>query len=167
MDGFNGQEHGNQQRDRNELHGLADRRSAVAHAAVEALTYRRSAWQADSRDRFSPAFCGDTIAMDALQSAVMLGEAELWDVLEGGEVIAGFVFRWDGMELELVAAVSEARGRKVAMETLPVCEEMAKSMGARGVVVNTYRTGLVRELAARGYRALHVKMWKEVEHGLR
>lgn len=129
---------------------------------MEALTYRAADWHAASAADYLPAFDGDTALVENLRAAVVDGFAQSYDVLEGAAVVGGFVTRMDGGELEILAAWAGRPGRAVSVEVLPMVEAAAAEAGASAIKINTFRPGLMRQLAALDYRALHVTFWKAV-----
>ena len=80
--------------------------------------------------------------------------AELWHVMDGGEVIAAYVLRVDsgpdGDEGVIVAAGGKLAGFDLTANVLPHIEAMFKN--CKSVRIHTARQGMAKKLVGQGYR---------------
>ena len=118
-------------------------------------------WRAIHSDLLLPAFDGNAEELEQVWLAVASGKAELYEVERGGAVVAAFVVANAGCELEILAAGAVQPGGFVDV-LLPEVEAEARRRGKLAVKANTYRPGLMRRMAAHGYNAIHVCMWRQI-----
>lgn len=77
-----------------------------------------------------------------------------------GETVGAFVADVEVGMLEVVAAGANP-GLSLLDKVLPAIESTAKNFGLSGMVVHTYRRGMVERLAGFGYGTAYVAMVKE------
>lgn len=119
-----------------------------------------SSWSAALAGRLLPAFDGNAAQAEKIADLAACGLVEVWAVEQGGEDVGTFVTRWDGPELEILAAVGMAEV-SLTDTVLPAVEAYARDEGAAAIRLNTFRAGLVKKLAdGHGYRPLHLTLWK-------
>ena len=130
-------------------------------------TIKAASWKATRNDwtegaalHLAQAFEGDQRQLSALEHAVKTGAAWLFMVEESGLEVGFFALAMHGAECEVLAAFGKAKGKSITGEFLPMVEAAAKSAGAQGIGINTFRPGMMNKLNAAGYQALSVNFWK-------
>lgn len=127
---------------------------------MEALNVSEGCWSAALADKLLPAFDGDAAQAEKIADMAACGLVEVWEVEQGGVIVGVYVTRWDGPELEILAAVGMA-DVNLTDAVLPAVEAYARNEGAAAIRLNTFRAGLVQKLVqGMGYRPLHMTLWK-------
>ena len=107
-----------------------------------------------------------TASLDDIKRQVMYG-ARLFGVYRDGAMVAAFVLRVDRQACRnvgvVVAAGGGAQGIDLTAQLLPHIETMF--YGCETVRVHTERRGLVKKLAAQGYRTEEIILEKRLTHG--
>lgn len=98
---------------------------------------------------------------DLLTESVESGRSVPYGVWHGEELVAAYVCRLDDSGFLEVEAASGLPGFDLVERILPVIESSARSEGLPGVMVNTWRRGMVEKLGRAGYGTAHVRMVME------
>lgn len=109
--------------------------------------------------------CDTTGGLGSLDAA--LAGASLFDVVAGGAVVARYALklmqRANGIEMFVVAAVGAMPGADLVASIGPHIELQGAASGAACVTVNTRRRGLVKKLAAQGWRIDSYVLRKKIQ----
>ena len=134
-------------------------------AAVEEVTFSpvaRDAITPELLSIFLPAFDGNPGGIIDIAAQIEAG-AILYVVSYGAPryPVGYFVARMDGVEYEILAAVSTGSASlldDMAQQFIAA----ARYAGARAVKFDTWRPGLMRGMRRHGWRGIAVRMWREV-----
>lgn len=131
-------------------------------AGKKTLTVEPGEWCEETRALIAQALIDCDVA--DIEEQTDCCAAQLFKLVQGGEMVAAFVLRIDRIggrdEGVVVAAAGRVAGVDLTAVMMPFIEGMFH--GCKSVRVHTARTGLGKKLVAMGYRVSEIIFRKEI-----
>lgn len=114
------------------------------------------AWNDAAAEFLKPAFDGDANRLADARARCDDGRAQLLGVYDGETMVCAIVIAIDGDDAVIKAAGGRWQGGGLVETLLPILELGFIRSGLKGVVIETFRRGLMAKITPTGYRPVHV-----------
>lgn len=117
-------------------------------------------WSEEAEAFLLPACDGDVNTLSSWRAWCESGRAQLLGVYDDDAMVCAIVIGRDGDDAVIKAAGGHWQGGGLVETVLPILELGFARAGMKGVVIETFRRGLMAKITPTGYRPVHVAFRK-------